>query len=45
VQKELLAIPDKKHEAEEAAALKGNTDIVKNGWIYLTRGMGSYGDH
>jgi len=42
-QKELNSIPDKAHDTWRNITEKGDTDLLKNGWFYITKGMGKYG--
>ncbi len=42
-QKELNSIPEKSHDTWHNLGEKGNPDLIKNGWLYMTKGMGDYG--
>lgn len=43
LQAELEKIPQEVHAAWAASAQKGNPELLKNGWIFLNKGMGEYG--
>ncbi len=43
VKQKLESIPEKVHNKWESMGKNENPDMVKDGWIFMTQGMGSYG--